>query len=78
MIQNKNTVDLFAAIVKDIKYLYIAEVWGIDFSYWTFSNSPTCNPAVYPDILKYYTEEQITTPHIKLVVDLLVKKNRTI
>ncbi|SDN44317.1 Methyltransferase domain-containing protein [Desulfonauticus submarinus] len=180
MIQNKNTVDLFAAIVKDIKYPYIAEVgvakgntslkfakildnngeihlfdrqhivedvyqrlshlgyknifihgcsnklkdsynWDfmkiirdninlkfdyiyldgahtweidgfafflcdmllkvggfIDFDdyYWTFSNSPTCNPAVYPNILEYYTAEQISIPQIKLVVDLLVKRSR--
>lgn len=40
---------------------------------WTFSGSPTMSPGRFPDIVKQYTAEQIVTPQVNMVVDLLVK-----
>ncbi|WBV44032.1 class I SAM-dependent methyltransferase [Pseudoroseomonas cervicalis] len=37
---------------------------------WSFAISPTMNPGVMPRILEAYTEEQIETPHVKLICDL--------
>lgn len=39
---------------------------------WTFGASPTQRPAVKPEILKLYTEEQIQTPHLRLICDLFM------
>ena len=41
---------------------------------WTIATSPTINPSAYPATLKLYTEEQIGTPQVKLIVDLLVRR----
>ena len=43
---------------------------------WTISGSPALNPSVCPDVLRWFTEEQIRTSHITLVVELLVKRDR--
>jgi predicted O-methyltransferase YrrM len=42
---------------------------------WTLRKSPTLNPTLFPLTSKLYTEEQIDIPGIKLVVDLLVRRN---
>ena len=47
-----------------------------DDYHWTLGSSPTCSP--YPPvnnlkILERFTKEQIKTPHVKLIVDNLVK-----
>lgn len=42
---------------------------------WCHASSPTCNPKCYPKILKMYNMEQISTPNIALVVDLLVRRS---
>jgi hypothetical protein len=41
---------------------------------WTIAASPTINPRVYPAARKLYTEEQMGTPQVKLIVDLLVRR----
>jgi Methyltransferase domain len=41
---------------------------------WTFASSPTVNPRVYPATRKEMTEEQMDTPQVKLIVDLLVRR----
>jgi Methyltransferase domain len=41
---------------------------------WTFASSPTVNPRVYPATRKEMTEEQMNTPQVKLIVDLLVRR----
>lgn len=48
----------------------------IDFDdyFWTHASSPTCNPKVFPNIAKMYTLEQIATPQVNLIVDLIVRK----
>ena len=40
---------------------------------WTFMGSPTVNPQVCPLVLTLHSDEQLRVPHVKLVVDLLVK-----
>jgi len=42
---------------------------------WTFLRSPTVNPSRHPKTQEYYTEDQFSLPHIKLIVDHLVKAN---
>lgn len=42
---------------------------------WCHASSPTCNPTSYPSIAKMYTMEQISTPNVALVVDLLVRRS---
>ncbi|MGE8943336.1 class I SAM-dependent methyltransferase [Leptospira interrogans] len=43
-----------------------------DDVYWTFARSPTMNPTKRSDIAEKYSEEQINTPHIKLIIQTLV------
>lgn len=40
---------------------------------WTLRNSPSMNPAVFPEVERLYTDDQIDAPQVALVVDLLVK-----
>jgi predicted O-methyltransferase YrrM len=42
---------------------------------WTLASSPSMNPAAFPEIDALYTDEQITTPQVALVVDLLVRRD---
>jgi len=42
---------------------------------WTISSSPTVNPKVYPIMNKLYTPEQVNEPNVKLIVDLLVRRD---
>lgn len=49
----------------------------IDFDdyHWSHAASPTCNPESFPGITRMYTAEQIATPQVALVVDLLVRRS---
>jgi predicted O-methyltransferase YrrM len=42
---------------------------------WTLASSPSMNPAAFPEVEALYTAEQITTPQVALVVDLLVRRD---
>src|ERR687893_48025 len=42
---------------------------------WTLASSPSLNPAAFPEVAALYTEEQITTHQVALVVDLLVRRD---
>lgn len=42
---------------------------------WTFSKSPTCNPAVNPNILNCYTEEQIECAQVAIVADVFLEND---
>jgi hypothetical protein len=42
---------------------------------WTLESSPSMNPAAFPEVEALYTNEQITTPQVALVVDLLVRRD---
>lgn len=48
----------------------------IDFDdyHWTIDGSPTVNPRVYPRMREMYTEEQMQTSQVALIVDLLVRR----
>jgi len=48
----------------------------IDFDdyHWTIDRSPTVNPRVYPRIRDLYTDEQMQTKQVALIVDLLVRR----
>ena len=40
---------------------------------WTLRNSPSMNPSAFPEVEQLYTDDQIDTAQVALVVDLLVK-----
>ena len=48
----------------------------LDFDdyYWTIASSPTVNPEANPVMNSLYTEAQILTPQVKIIVDLLVRR----
>jgi predicted O-methyltransferase YrrM len=39
---------------------------------WSFAISPTLNPSVYPATREAYSDEQIETPHVRLICDLFM------
>jgi hypothetical protein len=43
---------------------------------WSMALSPTQNPGVNPRNIDLFTDEQIRTSHITLIVELLVKRDR--
>jgi predicted O-methyltransferase YrrM len=42
---------------------------------WTLASSPSMNPVAFPELEALYTDQQITTPQVALVVDLLVRRD---
>jgi predicted O-methyltransferase YrrM len=40
---------------------------------WTLRSSPSMNPAAFPEVEQFYTDDQIDTAQVALVVDLLVR-----
>ena len=48
----------------------------LDDMHWTHNTSPTLNPANRPDIAEQYTAEQLSTPHVALVVDVLLRRDK--
>ncbi len=42
---------------------------------WTFCGSPSANPTVFPLTRKLYTAEQIASKQVKMIVDLLIKRD---
>ena len=42
---------------------------------WSMAASPALNPTACPEILSWFTDEQIKTSHIMLIVELLVKRD---
>lgn len=40
---------------------------------WTLRSSPSMNPAAFPEVEQLYTDDQIDTAQVALVVDLLVR-----
>lgn len=43
---------------------------------WTLAGSASLNPGVFPKTAEWYSDEQIATPQVRLVVDLLVRRDR--
>ncbi|HAA29907.1 MAG TPA: hypothetical protein DCE56_22160 [Cyanobacteria bacterium UBA8553] len=42
---------------------------------WSLEHSPTLNPKVFPRTRKLYTDEQIRQQHVRLILDVLVKRD---
>jgi predicted O-methyltransferase YrrM len=42
---------------------------------WTLAGSPSMRPEVFPDVRRLYSDEQIATRQVQLVVDLLVRRH---
>ncbi len=42
---------------------------------WTHANSPSVNPATWPKAREMFTDEQIATPQVKLIIELLVRRD---
>jgi predicted O-methyltransferase YrrM len=40
---------------------------------WTLRSSPSMNPSAFPEVERLYTDDQIDTAQVALVVDLLVR-----
>lgn len=47
-----------------------------DDLYWTIWTSPSVNPTVNPKMKKLYTEEQMKTRQVQLVVDMFMKTDK--
>lgn len=72
------TIDGLAFFLID-KLLKVKGYIEFDDYNWSIAKSPTCSP--YPPVnnkkyLENFTSEQIEIPHIKLIVDNLVKTNK--
>ena len=46
-----------------------------DDMYWSLEESPTQNPRVNPGVKTKYTDDQIVTPHVNMIVDLFVRND---
>jgi predicted O-methyltransferase YrrM len=42
---------------------------------WTLARSPTMRPQANPVTTELYTDEQIARPHVKAIIDLLVRRD---
>jgi hypothetical protein len=40
---------------------------------WCFAQSATLRPSLFPKTKEFYTDDQISTPQVKLIVELLIK-----
>lgn len=45
----------------------------VDDMKWTFNGSPTMNPTKRPELRESYTDEQLSVPHVGLIVDVLLR-----
>ena len=68
------TTDACATFLVD-RLLRVGGHLEFDDYEWSFATSATVNPRVHPETAVKFPEEQIRTPHIKLVVDHLMKGN---
>lgn len=46
-----------------------------DDMYWTLNGSPTMNPAIRPSVRDDFSDEQLATPHVELVVDVFMRSD---
>lgn len=60
---------LLKKLVRDDGYLIFDDL------NWSYGRSPDRNPMVYPEILEQYTQEQINTFQIQMVVDAFMKND---
>lgn len=67
-------VDALAFFLID-RLLKIGGYLDFDDYGWSFATSRTMNPSAFPPIKEMYTDEQIATSHVTLIVELLVKRD---
>lgn len=67
-------VDALAFFLID-RLLKVGGYIDFDDYRWSLKKSPTMNPDVFPATTRMYTQEQIRERHVKLIVDLLVKRD---
>ena len=66
--------DALAFVLID-RLLEVGGFIDLDDYAWSFARSMTQNPMVRPAIRELYTDEQIETPQVALVVDLLIRRD---
>jgi hypothetical protein len=74
LIRAGNTVDALTAFLAD-RMLKVGGYLDFDDYDWTFCASPSCNPTVFPLTRKLYTAEQIASKQVKMIVDLLIRRD---
>jgi predicted O-methyltransferase YrrM len=67
-------VDALAAFLSD-RMLKVGGYLDFDDYDWTFSGSPSVNPRVFPLTRKFYTSEQIESKQVKMIVDLVIRRD---
>jgi predicted O-methyltransferase YrrM len=67
-------VDGFAFVLAD-RLLKPGGIMDFDDAGWTLEGSPALNPRVFPRTSRRYTTEQIVTPQVGLILDLLVRRD---
>lgn len=67
-------VDALAFVIAD-RLLKVGGYMDFDDYDWTLNSSPTLNPGVFPITGKMYTDEQIKSRQVKMVIDLFVRRS---
>lgn len=67
-------VDALTAFLAD-RMLKVGGYLDFDDYDWTFGASPSCNPSVFPLTRKLYTAEQIESKQVKMIVDLIIRRD---
>ncbi len=67
-------VDALAFLLID-RLLKVGGYIDFDDYHWSLARSPTLNPRAFPMTKQLFTNYQIREPHVRLIVDLLVKRD---
>lgn len=69
---------LFSGLASALLKMLIKDGGFIIFDdlHWSYGNSPDRNPKVFPEILQQYTQEQVDTLQIQMVVDIFMKNDK--
>jgi predicted O-methyltransferase YrrM len=66
-------VDALTALLAD-SLLKTGGYLDLDDYYWTLEASPSLNPKAFPLTRKLYTDEQMATQQVKMIVDLVIRR----
>ncbi len=67
-------VDALAFLLID-RLLKVGGYLDFDDYHWSLARSPTMNPKAFPMTKQLFTNDQIRESHVRLIVDLLVKRD---
>ena len=67
-------VDALTALLID-RLIKVGGYLDFDDYDWTLAGSPSLNPKIFPLTGKLYSDEQIETKQVKMIIDLLVRSN---